>query len=100
MVFSKKNVSIDGVYEFSDGTKAEFKVKPLTTAEQVALDEMRKTDATIRDSVDFIGCSIRMLMVCEDGLKDRIIDDVYNNSDLVEFREALIGAVMSAKEKK
>ena len=97
-VFSAKRKTVEFEYEFLDGTKATLKARSLSTKEQ---EELQKEFEDEKNAIEGIKKSIRLALAGNDkDIVEKVINEQYENGDLIEFVGSINELIREEKEKK
>ena len=96
-VFSAKRKTVEFEYEFLDGTNATLKARTLSTKEQEELQKEFKDG----DIVSAVKKQLQMILAGNDKeIVKKLIEEQYENGDLIEFSGSINELIREEKEKK
>lgn len=96
-IFSAKRKTVEFEYEFLDGTKATLKARTLSTKEQ---EELQK-EFNEKEIVAAVKKQLKMILAGNDKeIVKKLIEEQYENGDLIEFSGSINELIREEKEKK
>ena len=96
-IFSAKRKTVEFEYEFLDGTKATLKARTLSTKEQ---EELQK-EFNEKEIVAAVKKQLKMILAGNDKeIIKKLIEEQYENGDLIEFSGSINELIREEKEKK
>lgn len=96
-VFSAKRKSVEFEYEFLDGTKATLKARTLSTKEQ---EEIQK-EFNEKEIVPAVKKQLKMVLAGNDkNIVKKLLEEQYENGDIIEFSGSINELIREEKEKK
>lgn len=98
-VFSAKRKTAEFEYEFLDGKKTVLIAQSLSSKEQAKVFEMNPSNGG--EVINDLKKTISLQLAKSDRKTvDRVIDEMYEDGDLIEFTNALSSLIIKEKEKK
>lgn len=98
-VFSAKRQKVEFDYEFMNGSKISLVVVSLSSKEQAEVTELRTTDSdSFVDNFKIV--LSKQLAENDKDEVEKVIEEQYENADLIEFSNSLAALIKEEKAKK